>query len=125
MGGGQLSYQSVFHEDAEGVGVGMWMSEITLWAQWVHRGQLCATMMCEVTMLDEQVLRELMARQSGHLLEMLRRFAILFLTHAQEMQDCGVAVTDLPLDIEIDRQLVKRASRVCMLTMHGWGGFFA
>merc|ERR1711860_55272 len=103
----------------------MGMSEITLWAQWVHRGQLCATMMCEVTMLDEIALRELMARQSGQMLEMLRRFAILFLTHAQEMQDNGVAVTDLPIEADLVRQLVKRACRVSMLTMHGWGGFFA
>jgi len=123
---GKLIYRSVFTNEPEAVTQKDWMSEIALWIQWVYRGQLCAASMCEVTIIDELAFMDLITRQHGLCVDSMRRFAIFFLAHAQDLQDNQQPLTDMPMDTKKIQALVTQALRLSSLSItskHGVGLF--
>merc|ERR1712012_1035076 len=109
---------------AEPVFEGYWMSELALWVHWIYRGHLCAVSMSSIIAIGLDMFQELMTRQEGIGFEMMRRYAISLMAVAQDQQDSGMLLTDMPFDEAKTDSLALRAAKMSTLQLQGWQGLF-
>ena len=86
--GGELSY---VQSTRELVGMGMWLSEPTLWTHWIHHGTLRALGVCQLLVLEAEILQSVIGPYpTNH----ARKYAVLFVEMLNQDLD---KLTDLPL----------------------------
>merc|ERR1719433_777279 len=95
---------------------------MALWIQWIHRGQLSANRSSHLAVLDVNRFHMVVAAAGGPLLACLRKYALFYVSHAENIGDTGQCITDLPIDLDIMVDMSDRAKRMWRITDLGGVG---
>merc|ERR1719433_1439013 len=95
---------------------------MALWIQWIHRGQLSANRSSHLAVLDVNRFHMVVAAAGGPLLACLRKYALFYVSHAENIGESGQCITDLPIDLDIMVDMSDRAKRMWRITDLGGVG---
>lgn len=117
---GRLTYHSdvSFEMDCIPVKEQSWISEMCLWVEWNHCGQLCAETSSELVRLDKTQFAAIISKASGPFMECLRRFAVFLLGQIDGMAS-STPVTDISLGRDLLERLSMRARQLWELERRG------
>ncbi|OLQ14603.1 hypothetical protein AK812_SmicGene1235 [Symbiodinium microadriaticum] len=110
MASSMASSNSMARNSAESVTKHQHISLVALWADWHHRGKLSALWgMCYFVSIDCDAFGHCAHKYNGPLFRFLHIFGVLLIGQLEAMHDEGLAVTDLGVSNERQKELSTRA----------------
>ncbi|CAJ1350496.1 unnamed protein product [Effrenium voratum] len=89
-----------------------WLADAVIWSDWNHRGLLESAAPSEILLVDAVSFTHQCQSHGGQVYQLLRRVALLAVAYREQMSRAGSAVTDLPLNPLVWKNVLERAMKL-------------